>query len=185
MARPPMRPLSQEEVDVRRMGSALDNVEQQERWKAALGLECPQGGRENVIISQRLGSDAFRVGGNGVARFLLARYMGLVEVTNPYNETVSINEGGRPMVYNMCPNGSITLVAVLGWDAGILGGNNGGYSSEEFVWTARRFVNGHQYYGVSQYLSLYVYQWQRERKVQWVMKVEDIDLSLPKHTSSR
>ena len=157
---------------------------QQERLKQRLNLDCPDGGRKNVMIGGDLVGNAFRVSGNGVARFLLARYMGLVEVTNPYNETVHISEGGRPVVRDMCPHGTVTLPAVLGWDAGIMGGRNS-YSGEELVWTATRFVNGHLYYGVSQYMSLYVYQWQKEKKVQWVMRVDDIDSPLPEHLGRR
>lgn len=175
----PMRPLSQEEVDAIRAQAAIENVEQQEIWKWQLNLECPNGGREDVIIDENLGKNAFRVGGGKVRRFLLARYMGLVKTVNLYNEVVHIDEGGRPMVRNMCPNGSITLVAVLGWEAGIIGA--GYHSGEEFVWTAQRFVDGHLYHGTSERLDLYVYQWHKEKKVQWIMEVDDIDRKLPAH----
>lgn len=179
----PQYPMSQEEVEARRTGFALADVQRQELWKEQLNLQCPAGGRENVIIGSRLGRDAFRVGGSRVAKFFLARYMGLVEITNPYNETVDIKEGGRPFVYNMCPNGTITVVAVLGFLAGTSGA--GGYYSQDFVWTASRYVDGHQYYGVSDRMTLYAYQWEQEKKGQWVMRIEDIDRSLPEHPRGR
>jgi|GEM_PF-2346368 len=160
---------------------ATEAAAQQERLKNRLNLNCPDGGWENVVITGDLVGNAFRVSGNRAARFLLARYMGLVETINPYDEVVHISEGGRPVVYNMCPHGNITLPAVLSSHAGVIDIWGRSHSSEEFVWTARRFVNGHLYYGVSRKMSLYVYQWRKEKKAQWVMKVEDIDRSLPGH----
>ncbi len=177
-SRVPMRPLSQADVDQLRAWSALRTVETQERWKRDLGLECPQGGRENVIISPELGRHAFRVGGNRAARFFFARYMGLVETSNRYDETVDISGNARPVVYNMCPHGTITLVAVLGFEAGIVGGANS-YSSQDFVWTARRVVDGKFYYGVSERMSLYIYQWEKEKVAHWVMEVDRVDRPLP------
>lgn len=174
----PIRPLSQEEAVARREQKALKYVGFQEKWKESLGLDCPSGGRENVIISDELGREAFRVGGNRVAKFLLARYTGLVEVSNPYDETVTISEGGRLMVSNMCPHGTITLAASLGFLAGTVSGSSG-YYSQDFVWTARRVVGGRFYYGVSQRMSLYIYQWEKEKKAQWVMEVDRVDSRLP------
>ncbi len=153
---------------------------QQQRWKRNLNLSCPAGGWENVVIEPELGRDSFRVSGNRVARFLLARYMGLVTAFNPYPDVVNIDEGSRALVRDMCPKGKISLVATLGWDAGILGGDD--YEEEEFLWTVSLYKNGHLYKGKSPRLLLYVYQWVKEKKpAPWTMEVDDIDRPLPKH----
>ena len=68
--------------------------ENQRKWKNALNLSCPDGGEDEVVISKRLGHDAFRVQGNQAKQFIFAQYMGLVEIVNPYGERIKgVNVG--------------------------------------------------------------------------------------------
>ncbi len=173
LSKPPTRPLTQAQANGVLEQQYLADVVNQEKWKSQLQLECKSGvGREDVIIEPRLGRQGFRVEG-GAAAFFFALNMGLVEVTNPFlNATVTIREGSRFQVHNLCPDGTMTLVALLPVDAGMFVGVSP--TSQSYTWTADVFMDGKLYKGKSPNMSLWVNSWQREQKAQWTIELENI-----------
>jgi hypothetical protein len=177
-------------VEAVRNEIALNNIDRQEDWKWNLDLQCPgdnDDDRRNVFIESRVGQHAFRVGGpnNFASKFkraILARNMGLLDISNPYDYPIDIREGGRPLIRNFCPQGRITVVVVLPFDTGmIVGGFDASPMMQNYVWTAEKVFNGRDHYkAISQSMMLYVNSWQqREVKDTWTINLQKIDRDLP------
>jgi hypothetical protein len=146
-------------------------AEDQAKYKLRLGLSCPLGGAENVVIYPELGRQFEYWNGGGVKGFMLRRYVMVHRAKNPYtNMTLDITNGGEKVIENLCPGGSITLVQSMapivdGWERRV-------------QWTAEGIVDGRLAYGDSSPGVLYQGWYNHEATAMrptWVMDLNRVD----------
>ena len=82
-------------------------------WKTRLGLFCPVGGYDNVVIEPRLGDESRWLPPTPLKGFL-RRTVFVLRATNTEKGEVNIEDTAGLVVRNLCPGGSITLVRSLG-----------------------------------------------------------------------
>jgi hypothetical protein len=165
----PQHPLTQDEEDSLQMGAAVANAGQENQWKRQLGLYCPAGGRENVIIHAELGRHAGRVGGGLFERIVRARYMAVATFYNANVVSRVANYNNQPMVSNMCPSGNILLADVLPADAGMIigAGANSSPTWQTMFWTVSWYSGGRTQQVTSPSVSLWVWNQQRTTPFVW------------------
>lgn len=143
----------------------------QPQIKAQFGLSCPVGGYDATFIHSALAGQYLYWKGGGSMKVIFRRVVMVHRAKNPYeNMTLDIYGGGEKIVSNMCPGGSITLVASI---PPVVGGN-----SRQVIWTAEGVINGRLAYGESSPGSIwgagYNYEVQMNRP-SWVMNLDRVD----------
>lgn len=143
----------------------------QPKWKGQFELSCPLGGYDDVIITYALADQFTYWRGGGAMKTFMARPRLVRIAKNPYtNITLNITSGGRKIVENLCPGGSITLVDTL---SPVVGG-----MQKRIVWTAEGVIDGRLAYGyfIGEDLSLWDTQWEPQKnRPPWVMNLDRVD----------
>ena len=150
----------------------------QPEWKSKLGLLCPDGGKDDVVVQPALGRqlEAWIGGGGFVMNVLSSRYVMLNRVKNPYhNLRLNITNGAQVVVTDMCPGGSITLVQSMPFLPSMLSGSN---TSLRVIWTAEGEKDGRMAYGEISPGTLYsgTYNWEAvAKRPTWIMNLDRVD----------
>lgn len=139
----------------------------QENWKQRLGLNCPDGGYENVVIHPRLGNEARWLPSTGFR--IVRRQVYVLRAINTEDGLIDIHDTLGLVVHNMCAKGSITLIRSLpGTELGMIQTRNSYYQNEQVFWLAGG-ITSQKSLGLvrSPVGSLYTNSWQRRTDDVW------------------
>lgn len=139
-------------------------AENQAKYKMRLGLSCPFGGEDAVVVDSRLGDETRHLGVANAAKSIFRRPVFVLRAKNSENGLIDIEDTQGIVVKNLCPGGSITLAKSMPPVS------NGHIS---VFWMANGInASGELGQDISPTGSLWNNSWQYRRDANWIVRLE-------------